>query len=401
MSWHHKKVLLAVTGSIAAYKSTFLVRLLVKNGAQVKVVLSPAARDFITPLTLATLSKNPVYWEYFDRTEDTGTWHNHVELGLWADVLLIAPATANTLAKMANAQADNFLMAVYLSAKCPVFFAPAMDFDMHRHPATQSNIARLHEMGNHHIPAETGELASGLEGEGRMAEPEHIVRYIENYWQAQSPFRGKRVLINGGPTHEPLDPVRFLGNRSSGKMAIALAEAAAAQGAEVDLVLGPTHLQPGDKAIRCHRVHTAREMLECCLALFSHSALTICSAAVADYRPREVAPEKIKKNTEHYTLELVKNPDILATLGQKKLAGQFLVGFALETQDAEKYGRQKRSAKNCDLIVVNQPGDHSGFGHDTNEAMLLGPAEYRHAVPLTTKEKLAYEILASCLSFMD
>lgn len=388
-----KKILLAITGSIAAYKTTYVIRLLIKKGCEVKVVLSPSARDFVTPLTLSTLSKNPVYWDYFDKEDDTGQWHNHVELALWADAMIIAPTTANTLAKMTRAQADNFLMAVYLSAKCPVYFSPAMDLDMHRHPGTQANIRTLIEYGHHHIPAESGELASGLEGEGRMAEPEHIVAYVEQKMLENQPLTGKQVLITAGPTHEPLDPVRYLGNRSSGKMGIALAEAAAQWGATVHLILGPTHLLPQNEQINLTRVNTAQEMLEAAKVHFSHCDLAIMAAAVADYRPEKVARQKIKKSTEKYQLALVKNPDILHTLGQCKEERQCLVGFALETENAEEHALKKLHKKNCDYIVLNQPSANTGFGKDTNAAVLLNREGIKRKLTVKSKQKIAYEIL--------
>lgn len=391
-----QRILLGVTGGIAAYKTTFLVRLFRKAGAEVKVVLSPEARDFVTPLTLATLSENPVYWSYFAEDDPSGQWHNHVELGLWADLMLIAPATAHTLAKMAQAQSDNFLLGVYLSAKCPVYFAPAMDRDMYRHPGNQTNIERLQEYGHVLIPAETGPLASGLEGQGRMAEPEHILEQLEAHLREQQPLVGRRVLITGGPTHEPLDPVRFLGNRSSGKTAIALAEAALARGAEVDLVLGPTHLSPASASdyLHLHRVETAEEMLSAAEKCFAAAHLSIFAAAVSDYRPEKPEDQKIKKTEEALQLQLQPNPDILKTLAGTKSPGQCVVGFALETQNAENHGRQKLKTKNCDLIIVNSPDDSArGFGHDTNEWIILDRHGQRRATALQSKQQLAHEIL--------
>lgn len=389
-----KKILLGVTGGIAAYKTTYLVRLLIKAGAEVRVVLSPSARDFVTPLSLATLSKNPVYWEYFDREAEDGEWNNHVELGLWADLMILAPLTANTMAKIAQGQSDNFLMAVYLSAKCPVFFAPAMDLDMYKHPATRANIQKLQSFGHHLIPAEKGELASGLEGEGRMAEPETIAATIIETLEAEAPLRGKKLLINAGPTYEAIDPVRFIGNRSSGKMGMAIAEAAAQLGAKVHLVLGPSSVSTTNEAIRIERVESTAEMYEACNQAFEQADWTILSAAVSDYRPKNAAHQKIKKTGGEMQLELIENPDILKTLGQKKSDTQLLIGFALETQNAEANAQKKLHTKNCDWIVLNQADDKArGFGHDTNEVLMLSRDGKREELELKPKKELAYEIL--------
>lgn len=389
-----KRVLLGVTGGIAAYKTTYLVRLLIKAGAEVRVVLSPAARDFVTPLSLATLSKNAVYWEYFDADSDTGSWNNHVELGLWADIMIIAPLTANSMAKMAHGQSDNFLMAVYLSSKCPVYFAPAMDLDMYQHAATKENIAKLESFGHILIPAESGELASGLEGQGRMAEPETILQKIESDLLEKSPLRGKRLLINAGPTYEAIDPVRFIGNRSSGKMGMALAEAAADYGAQVHLVLGPSAVDSSHPAIRIERVESTQEMFEACKQAFGAADWTILSAAVSDYRPKNTAQQKIKKSGSSLSLDLVENPDILKFLGSQKTAQQLLVGFALETENAEQNARKKLDTKNCDWIVLNQADDKErGFGHDTNEVILISRKGDHETLTLKPKKQLAYEIL--------
>lgn len=389
-----KKILLGVTGGIAAYKTTYLVRLLIKAGAEVRVVLSPSARDFVTPLSLATLSKNPVYWEYFDRETEDGEWNNHVELGLWADLMILAPLTANTMAKIAQGQSDNFLMAVYLSAKCPVFFAPAMDLDMYKHPATRANIKKLQSFGHHLIPAEKGELASGLEGEGRMAEPETIAATIIETLEAEAPLRGKKLLINAGPTYEAIDPVRFIGNRSSGKMGMAIAEAAAQLGAKVHLVLGPSSVSTNNGAIQIERVESTAEMYEACNQAFEEADWTILSAAVSDYRPKNAADQKIKKMGGEMQLELIENPDILKTLGQKKSDTQLLIGFALETQNAEANAHKKLHTKNCDWIVLNQADDKArGFGHDTNEVLMLSRDGKREELELKSKKELAYEIL--------
>lgn len=386
-----KKVLLGVTGSIAAYKSSFLVRLLIKAGAEVKVVLSPAARDFVTPLTLATLSKNPVLWEYFDKEDDQGQWNNHVDLGLWADMLIIAPATADTLSKMVAGHCDNLLMGVYLSAKCPVYFAPAMDLDMYRHPSTIENIEKLKSYGNHFIPSGSGELASGLVGEGRMAEPEEIVAFIENNLADNSPLNGKRVLISAGPTYEAIDPVRFIGNHSSGKMGIAIANAAAELGAEVTLVLGPSSLQPKE-GVDVIPVQSASEMYEACTQRFENVDIAVMAAAVSDYRPKNVADQKIKKSEDTLNIELVKNPDILFNLGQAK-KHQVLVGFALETENVIENAIGKLHKKNCDLIVLNSPGETSGFGKDTNEVTLINRKEEQLKLGLKSKEDIAQDIL--------
>ena len=388
-----KKVLLGVTGSIAAYKSTFLVRLLVKAGAEVKVVLSPAARDFVTPLSLATLSKNPVLWEYFDADDEEGKWNNHVELGLWADLMLIAPATANTMAKMIAGEADNLLVGTYLSAKCPVYFAPAMDLDMYRHPSTQANIKTLQSYGNILIPAESGELASGLAGEGRLAEPENIITFLESHLRQQAPLSGKKFLINAGPTQEPIDPVRFIGNHSTGKMGIAIAEKAAAMGADVTLVLGPTSLYPGNPDIEVLRIQTAHELLEACLNAFDQVDVAILSAAVADYRPVRQSDNKIKKSGEALKLELVENPDVLMTLGKQKRNDQYLVGFALETNNGLVNAKEKLNKKNCDLIVLNKPGDQSGFGTDTNQVTLIDRSGNTQEIELKSKFEIAEDIL--------
>ncbi|MDR9374009.1 MAG: bifunctional phosphopantothenoylcysteine decarboxylase/phosphopantothenate--cysteine ligase CoaBC [Schleiferiaceae bacterium] len=393
-----KKILLGVTGGIAAYKSTFLVRLFRKAGAEVQVVMTPAARDFVTPLTLSTLSEKPVYWSYFDKDDDAGQWHNHVELALWADVMVVAPATAHTLAKMAQGQSDNFLMAVLLSAKCPVYFAPAMDLDMHAHAATQANLETLKQQGLIHIPAEEGHLASGLKGKGRMAEPEHIVAQMEAHLAAQQPLAGKHVCITAGPTYEPLDPVRFLGNRSSGKMGIALAESARARGAEVTLILGPTHLRPVDPGIKVVPIRTAQEMLAAAQEPFASSQVAIFAAAVSDYRPKQEAPQKRKKDGRAFQLELQENPDILATLAGTKKPGQFVIGFALETENLEASAWEKLRKKNCDALIANSPDEaERGFEHDTNEGFLLTADGHSRPLKLKSKQALAHEIYDTLL----
>ncbi len=365
-----KRVLLGITGSIAAYKSAYLVRDLIKAGAEVQVILTPSACEFVTPLTLGTLSKRPVL-SHLVKESNAGVWNNHVELGLWADVFLIAPASANTLAKMASGEADNLLLTTYLSAKCPVFFAPAMDLDMHSHDANQSNIAKLEARGNLHIPSESGELASGLEGTGRMAEPLHIVQFLESYFAEKAPLRNKKVLITAGPTQEPIDPVRYIGNRSTGKMGYAIAKVAAALGADVTLISGPVALE-APRGVKTVYVQTAAEMYKACVERFSEINIGILTAAVADYRPVTVADEKIKKKTANLSIELEKTDDILKTLGAKKQSDQILVGFALETQNALENGKKKLIDKNCDMIVLNSLRDNgAGFGHDTNKVSLL------------------------------
>lgn len=391
-----KKILLAITGSIAAYKTTFLTRLFIKAGAEVKIILSPSARDFVSPLTLATLSKNPVLWEFFDPNDPEGKWNNHVDLGLWADLMIVAPTTANTLSKMVGGSSDNLLLATYLSAKCPVFFAPAMDLDMFKHPSTIENISQLQNFGNLLIPSGIGELASGLEGEGRMAEPEDIVGFVENYLLNKAPLRGKSILINAGPTYEPIDPVRFIGNHSTGKMGVALAEVAAELGARVQLVLGPGSVLPKGGEIDVYHISTANEMHEKCSSLFGKADLAILSAAIADYRPENPSNKKIKKDGkgDGLTIKLVENPDILFGLGKVKTEKQHLVGFALETNNAVENAIKKLHKKNCDLIVLNSPSEKgSGFGHDTNEVTLIDKNENQKHLGLKSKKEIAREIL--------
>jgi phosphopantothenoylcysteine decarboxylase/phosphopantothenate--cysteine ligase len=363
-----KKILLAVTGSIAAYKAPLIVRLLVKEGAEVKVVMTPAAKDFVTPLTLSTVSKNPVISELFSEQ----SWSNHVMLGRWADLMLVAPLSCNTLAKMANGFCDNMLLATYLSATCPVLVAPAMDEDMWKHPSTKINLKKLEEAGNTIIPVDNGELASGLVGEGRMAEPENILHFISSHFFLKQDLTGKKVLVTAGPTFEPIDPVRFIGNHSSGKMGIALSEELARRGASVELVLGPTSNGITQKGIQVHKVETADEMFDACVAAFGHADIAIMSAAVADYKPANKATEKIKKDAQHLNIELVKTKDILKTLGEKKYNGQLLVGFALETNNEKENALQKLKSKNADLIVLNSLNDDgAGFGHDTNKVTIF------------------------------
>lgn len=367
-----KKVLLGVTAGIAAYKTSFLVRLFVRAGAEVKVVMTPAAKDFVTPLTLSTLSKNPVHSSFYDKEQDNELWNNHVELALWSDLMVIAPLTANTLAKMAEGVCDNLLMATYLSAKSTVYFAPAMDLDMYRHETTKKNIAALRERGNKMIPPGTGELASGLEGEGRMAEPEDIIRFIEDDIRSGLPLLDKKVLITAGPTYEAIDPVRFVGNHSSGKMGYSLAEEAARLGARVYLISGPTSLQVAHPGIERVNVVSADEMYQATHRYAGEADIAIFSAAVSDFKPREVSSEKIKKATGTMTLELVRTEDILASVGSIKKKGQFLVGFALETENEMENARAKLSSKNLDMIVLNSLRDKgAGFKSDTNKISIL------------------------------
>ena len=394
-----KKILLGVCGSIAAYKSAFLVRLLVKQGAEVRVVMTPSATSFITPLTLATLAKHPAYVNYFE--ESDGTWHNHVELGLWADLMLIAPASANTLSKLAHGLCDNLLTAVYLSARCPVWVAPAMDLDMYAHPSTQANLNALRSYGNSVVEAESGELASGLEGQGRMAEPEHIIEALQEHFSESLPLAGKKALVTAGPTHEAIDPVRFIGNHSTGKMGFALAEVLAQLGAEVTLISGPSSLPDPSGAQRVN-VASAQEMLDAAQAVFPATDIAIFAAAVADYRPATVAEQKIKKSEETLSLELVKNPDIAKTLGAQKQPHQLLVGFALETENGLEHAHGKLTRKNLDLIVLNSPSaEGTGFGHDTNRITLLSPHTKPKEFELKSKKEVARDIVDEIIAFSN
>ena len=385
-----KKILLAITGSIAAYKSILLVRLLVKSGAEVKVIMTPAAKNFVSPLVLSTLSNNKVLVDLFD--EDT--WANHVMLGRWADVMLVAPLSCSTLSKMASGQCDNLLLAVYLSATCPLVVSPAMDEDMWHHPSTRKNIQSLESYGNKIIDVENGELASGLVGEGRMAEPETIVQYITEQYFRDKKLNGKKVLVTAGPTYEPVDPVRFIGNHSSGKMGFALAEAFYMNGAEVELITGPTHVQVKYKGINVTRVKSAEAMHNACIVLFNNADITVMSAAVADYSPEAPASEKIKKAEGQLVLNLSKTKDILRSLGERKQPGQLLVGFALETNNEKEYALGKMKAKNADMIVLNSLKDaNAGFGHDTNKVTVFEASGMEHALGLASKQKIAEEIV--------
>lgn len=394
-----KKVIVAVTASIAAYKSALLVRLLVKAGIEVQVVMSEAATEFITPLTLSTLSKKPVFVDFVK--DKSGTWNNHVELGLWADALVIAPASAHTIAKCANGFCDNLLTATYLSAKCPVFFAPAMDLDMYRHPSTQQNLQKLKSFGNQIIPSEFGELASGLVGEGRMAEPEHIVAFLENYFSQKKDFLGKKVMITAGATREALDPVRFISNHSTGKMGYALAQTLQEQGAEVHLIAANTSLSTPPNVV-LHKVSSAQEMYEICENIYSNMDICIFSAAVADYRPKTIAQEKIKKNTDEMSIELVKNVDIAATLGQKKLPHQTFVGFALETHNETENALGKLKKKNFDMIVLNSLQDAgAGFAHDTNKIAIFDKKGSKAHFNLKSKEEVAVDIVTYLKNYLN
>lgn len=388
------KILLGITGGIAAYKTPQLVRLLVKKGHNVRVILTEKAKDFVTPLTLSTLSKEPVLSDF--ATID-GEWNSHVALAQWADLLLIAPATANTIAKMASGQCDNLLLATYFSAKKPVWVAPAMDLDMYAHPTVTENLIKLERFGNHIIPATYGELASGLVGQGRMAEPEDIVASIETALQETLPLKGKKILITAGPTYQAIDPVRFIGNFSTGKMGIAIANEAVRQGAEVHLVLGPSAEKNIDNKIHLHRVVSAQQMYEAAVAQFETCDMAILAAAVADYTPAEVAPQKIKKKGDELTLTLIPTIDILASLGKLKTT-QKLIGFALETENEVENAQLKLQKKNLDAIVLNSLRDKgAGFGTDTNKITFI-TAQQLQEFPLKHKEAVAKDILQKCMS---
>ncbi len=396
---HAKKVLLGISGSIAAYKTPFLVRALIKAGAEVQVVMTPASKSFVAPLSLSTVSNKPVYSEFVESEDDL--WNNHVDLGLWADLMLIAPASANTLSKMSQATCDNLLLAVYLSAKCPVYFAPAMDLDMHEHPATREAIQQLVMRDNIHIPAQEGELASGLQGVGRMQEPDQIVDFIEKDLAAKMPLMGQKILITAGPTYEPIDPVRYIGNHSSGKMGYAIANEAASQGAEVVLISGPTDEIPIHPAIRLVRTSTTDEMLEACLQDFNDCNILVMAAAVADYKPKNLKKNKIKKSENTSSIELVKTVDILQQLGEKK-SNQLLVGFSLETENELANTKTKLQKKNLDAIVLNSLADKgAGFQHNTNKITFI-PAKGKHITyPLKNKSEVAVDILDEIKTMID
>lgn len=393
MSVSGKKILIAVSGGIAAYKVHFLIRDFVKKGAEVQVIMTPDAEHFVTKLSLSTLSKKPVYSDFYG---DNGSWNSHVELALWADIMIVAPCTANTLAKMTHGMCDNLVIATYMSAKCPVFIAPAMDLDMYIHPSTKKNLELAEGFGHTIIPAENGELASGLIGQGRMAEPGTIFNVIEDYFKNSTStinsLEGKTVLITAGPTYEALDPVRFIGNHSSGKMGFSLAEEASRRGARVILISGPSSQILNDKKVELYKVTSAKEMLAKVFEFYDKIDIGIASAAVADYAPKEIAKEKIKKNDENLTIELVKNPDILKTMGEKK-THQFLVGFALETQNEEENAKGKLEKKNLDMIVLNSLRDEgAGFKNDTNKIKIFTKTEKKE-FDLKSKGEVAKDIL--------
>jgi phosphopantothenoylcysteine decarboxylase/phosphopantothenate--cysteine ligase len=395
-----KNILLGVTAGIAAYKTASLVRLFIKAGANIKVVMTPASKDFVTPLTLSTLSKNPVYSSFTNEEDENATWNNHVELGLWADLFLVAPATANTLSKMATGNSDNFLLATYLSAKCPVYYAPAMDLDMYKHQSTKNTFATLKGFNNIMIPATSGELASGLHGEGRMAEPEDILDFIEKDILNKLPLKGKQVLVTAGPTYESLDPVRFLGNRSTGKMGYEIAKALANNGAKVILVSGPSHETAIHSLIHLVKVETAEQMYTACHEYFKQMDAAILSAAVADYTPKIVAKEKIKKAGDTLDITLTRTKDILASLGAIKTK-QVLVGFALETQNEIENAKSKLERKNLDMIVLNSLKDKgAGFGGSTNKVTFINANKDLQTFQLKSKTEVANDIVSELTHYI-
>ena len=392
----NKKILLGITGSIAAYKAALLVRLLVKAGAEVRVIMTTAAADFISPLTMSTLSKNPVLTGLYEND----SWANHVMLGRWADLMVIAPLSCNTLSKMASGACDNLLMAVYLSAACPVVVAPAMDEDMWKHPSTKNNLDRISSFGNSIIPVNTGELASGLNGEGRMAEPDEILAYIEKSFLSRGELSGKKALVSAGPTYEPIDPVRFVGNHSSGKMGVAIARELAQRGADVTLVLGPVNIPFDLTGLTVERVQTAKEMFDACTRSFPGTDITVMAAAVADYTPAEVAGEKIKKKEDQWSLSFSKTTDILQSLGGKKKDGQVLVGFALETNNEKVNALGKLKAKNADIIVLNSLQDKgAGFGQDTNKISIFDKKGGELQFDLKSKSAVAKDIVDAIIRY--
>ncbi|CAA0159512.1 bifunctional phosphopantothenoylcysteine decarboxylase/phosphopantothenate--cysteine ligase CoaBC [Tenacibaculum maritimum] len=396
-----KKVLLGVTAGIAAYKTANLVRLFIKSGAEVKVIMTPASKDFITPLTLSTLSKNPVHSTFYEKEEENELWNNHVELGLWADIMLIAPATANTLSKMTNGICDNLLLATYLSAKCPVYFAPAMDLDMYIHSSTKVSLKKLQRFGNILIPAASGELASGLVGEGRMAEPEDIISFIEKDMLSKLPLRGKKVLLTAGPTYEAIDPVRFIGNHSSGKMGFELAKTAANLGAEVFLITGPSSQKIHHSFVNRIDVVSAEEMYREAHKYYKNIDIAILSAAVADYKPKNIATQKIKKKDTSLQIELAPTKDILASLGAIK-ESQFLVGFALETNDELTNAKGKLQRKNLDAIVLNSLRDKgAGFATDTNKVTIIDKNLNEIPFELKSKEAVAKDIFHEIIKMLS
>lgn len=392
-----KKILLCITGSIAAYKSVILVRLLVKSGAEVKVIMTEGAKDFVTPLTFSTLSKNKVLTDLFDEA----SWANHVMLGRWADVMIVAPASCNTIAKMANGICDNLLLAVYLSSKCPVVIAPAMDEDMWLHPATKENIKILKQHGNKFLDVNNGELASGLTGKGRMAEPEEIMNFLNDFFSKESPLRGIKALVTAGPTYEAIDPVRFIGNHSSGKMGVAIAEELFKRGAQVHLVLGPSEIEI-EQNIKTTRVISADEMYHACIKNFSSYDFIVMAAAVADFAPKKKASEKIKKTEGNLSLDLVKTKDILLKAGELKSNKQTLVGFALETNNEKKNAIKKLAAKNADMIVLNSLNDNgTGFGYDTNKITIFDNKHKEYQFPAKTKKEVAADIVNTIIQYRN
>jgi len=396
-----KNVLLGVTAGIAAYKTAHLVRFFIKAGANVQVIMTPASKDFVTPLTLSTLSKNPVHSTFYNKEEENELWNNHVEFGLWADLLIIAPATANTLSKMANGTSDNLLLATYLSAKSKVYFAPAMDLDMYQHPTTKKTLNKLQTFGNIMIPAEEGELASGLIGEGRMAEPEHIIAFIERDILSNLPLNSKKVLITAGPTYESIDPVRFIGNHSSGKMGFELAKCAANLGAEVFLITGPSNENINHSLIKRIDVVSAQEMYEAVHEFYNEIDIAILAAAVADYKPATVSDKKIKKKEASLNIDLIKTKDILASIGKIK-EHQFLVGFALETNNEMENAKAKLNRKNLDLIVLNSLQDKgAGFKKATNKVTIIDKSENITEYPLKPKNEVASDIFNEILKRKD
>lgn len=386
-----KKIVLGITGSIAAYKACYLIRGLIKQGAEVQVVITPAGKEFITPLTLSTLTGKPVVSEFFDRRD--GSWHSHVQLGLWADAMIIAPATASTIGKMANGIADNMLITTYLSMKAPVFVAPAMDLDMYAHPSTQKNLDTLRSYGNHIIEPATGFLASKLEGKGRMEEPENIIKVLDRFFEETTDLKGRKILITAGPTYEKLDPVRFIGNYSSGKMGIALAEECALRGAQVELVCGPVSIPTTHPGIHRTDVESAAQMYQATTTLFPEADAAILCAAVADFTPAAVADNKIKREGNRLTLELEPTRDIARELGQMKKPGQVMVGFALETNDEKSHAKEKLEKKNLDFIVLNSLQDEgAGFRHNTNKVTFIDK-EGETPFPLKSKKEVARDIV--------
>jgi phosphopantothenoylcysteine decarboxylase/phosphopantothenate--cysteine ligase len=397
MMFKGKKILLAITGSIAAYKSILLLRLLVKEGAEIKVIVTPAAKDFVPTLTLSTLSKHQVLCDLFDEN----SWANHVMLGRWADIMVIAPASCNSIAKMAYGHCDNLFLATYLSATCPVVVAPAMDEDMWKHPATRENISRLQSHGNYVIPVESGELASGLVGDGRMAEPESIVDYLGTEFFSAKDLRGKHAIVTAGPTYEAIDPVRFIGNHSSGKMGLAVSKELAQRGAQVELILGPSSLDVNYPGVHVQKVKSAEEMYAACIDRFDHADIAVLAAAVADFTPAEVSVQKIKKTQDSLVIELKKTTDILKTLGQRKKNGQILVGFALETENERDYAIAKLKEKNADLIVLNSLRDEgAGFGYDTNKITIFDRYAKEQRFERKPKQQVAKDIVDSIIKLV-